>query len=108
MDFLKRVYHKTRSRLGFRNKDDGIKPGSASPTYRPSNELDALAEEPKPSWFPRMRNNHSPSRRTRKSSHGSSKGWMSRIASTLRAPFRRKQHYEENFGGRKSKRRRPR
>lgn len=53
MDFLKRIYHKTRSRLGYRNKDD-IKPGRASPTYKPNNVLDADAESPKRSWLPMM------------------------------------------------------
>ena len=108
MDFLKRIYHKTRKRLGFRNKSDDIKLGRATPKYRPNNELDAEAEEPKRSWF-QMMSNRSLSPRTRRSSQRSSKGWMSRIASTLKAPFRKKRpHYEENFGGRKSKRRRRR
>ena len=110
MDFFRRIYHKTRNRLGFRNKnrdDDDINLGRVTPTYRPGNELDPDASPPKRSWFP-MRHNRTPRQRSR-SSPGSSKGWMSRIATTLKAPFRRKparQHYEEYFGGRKSKRRR--
>ena len=35
MDFLKRVYHKTRSRVGLRNQDEGIQIETASPSLNP-------------------------------------------------------------------------